>query len=77
MRPNACRLLFSALFLTALVVAPSFCRADEDTEDYADDDKAALIARKSITGSDVLVGGNLTVTVEIYNAGTRCYTMNA
>lgn len=72
MRPNACRLLFGLLFVAALVVAPSFCRAAEEAEDYADEDKAALIARKSITGSNVLVGGNLTVTIDIYNAGTRC-----
>ena len=60
--------------LAALLAAPAWGQ-DEDVkpedDEYADEDKAHLIARKSVAGSDTVVGGNTTVIVEVYNAGTR------
>lgn len=64
--------MLGVLLVAALVMAPAYCAEDGEDDEYADEEKALLIARKSITGIDVVLGGNLTVVVEIYNAGTRC-----
>lgn len=76
MRPKTCRLMLGVLLVAALVMAPAYCAEDGEDDEYADEEKALLIARKSITGSDVVLGGNLTVVIEIYNAGTRCEMQN-
>ena len=71
MNSKRCRLMLSVLFVAALVMAPAYCADEGEDDEYADEEKALLIARKSITSSDVVLGGNLTVVIEIYNAGTR------
>lgn len=70
MRPKACRLLFGVLVVAALFMAPAHCEDAAEAEESEDEERAVLMARKSITGTDVLVGGNLTVTIDIFNAGT-------
>jgi Translocon-associated protein beta (TRAPB) len=43
----------------------------EDDEDYADADRAHLIVRKYFEDQFGVQGRNLTVYIDIYNAGTR------
>lgn len=42
----------------------------EDVEDV-EEEKAFLLTRKSIVEKEVVVGRNITVQIEVYNAGTR------
>ena len=68
------RRLCHVFVLTALLSAPALCQEEPvklEDDEYADEDKAHLIARKSVVGSDTVVGGNTTVIIEVYNAGTR------
>ena len=68
------RRLCCIVVLAALLTAPAWGQ-EEDVkpvdDEYADEDKAQLIARKSVAAIDTVVGGNTTVIIEVYNAGTR------
>lgn len=47
---------------------------DDSADDYDDpdeSDRAHLLVRKSKGDGNTVVGSNLTVTVELYNAGKR------
>ena len=49
--------------------------ADDSPDDYDDpdeSDRAHLLVRKSKGDGSTVVGSNLTLTVELYNAGKRC-----
>jgi hypothetical protein len=46
--------------------------AEDDDDDYADAERAHLIVRKFIDQDLGVQGRNLTFTIEVYNAGTRC-----
>ena len=64
-----------ALLLALLLAAPAWAQEEDDVvaedDEYADEDKAQLIARKTVGTLDTVVGGNTTVVIEVYNAGTR------
>lgn len=74
MRRSRVSIAFAALLLCASVIAP--VRAQDSTssedEEYADEEKAFLIVRKAPLEDDVVVGSNLTVVIDIHNAGSRC-----
>lgn len=65
------------LCLLALLLSSSFhaIRADGDVvedDEYADSERGFLIVRKFVKDEIVIQGRNVTVTVDIYNAGSRC-----
>ena len=43
----------------------------EDDSDHLDEEKAFLIVRKSATPKETVVGSNMTVVIEVHNAGAR------
>jgi len=70
---------WKALFLFGLVLSAAVCRvaADEgaaseaeDDEDYSEAEKAHLIVRKYFKDEMGVQGRNLTVYIDVYNAGT-------
>lgn len=68
--------LLFGLVLAAAAVAPAAAAAAADADDdYADEERAHLVVRKFVSGGDqpegptAVVGRNLTVTVELFNAG--------
>lgn len=66
-------LCLAALLAFALVVAPAFGAAQDvavTDDEYADDEKAFLIARKFFDSKEVVLGKNTSVVIELYNAGT-------
>lgn len=75
MRPRLISTAFAALLLFASIAAPA-CGQDSatssDDDEYADEEKAFLIVRKAPLEEDVVVGSNLTVVIDIHNAGSRC-----
>jgi hypothetical protein len=70
-------LLLFGLVLTAAAVRPA--AADDEAEasteaeddDYADAERAHLIVRKWFKEERAVQGRNLTVHLEVYNAGTQ------
>ena len=66
-------LAFVALLLASSLVAVRSQDDDVEVEDEeeVEEEKAFLITRKSIVETDIVVGKNATVLVEVYNAGTR------
>jgi Translocon-associated protein beta (TRAPB) len=65
--------------LVALVLLAASGRADEDDITVTDDEDeeeqmAFLIARKFLSNKELVVGKNVTVVVELFNAGSRCAT---
>lgn len=64
--------IFLAALLLAACISTAFCEDDiEDVEDI-EEEKAFLVTRKSIADKELVVGKNLTVQIEVHNAGTRC-----
>lgn len=64
-------LLLLGLVLTAAVVRADEAAAEaEDEEDYQEAEKAHLIVRKYFKDDMGVQGRNLTVHIEVYNAGT-------
>jgi len=69
---------WKALFLFGLVLSAAVCRVAseeaaseaEDEEDYAEAEKAHLIVRKYFKDDMGVQGRNLTVYIDVYNAGT-------
>lgn len=81
---RGCPKLRSLLLLALLLAAPLAHAADPaegdivDADDSADDyedpdesDRAHLLVRKAKGDGNTVVGSNLTLTVELYNAGKR------
>ena len=71
---STAKLLSSLLVLSVYISAPVWGQEEDvkmEDDEYADEDRAQLIARKSVAGVDTIVGGNTTVVIEVYNAGTR------
>lgn len=65
--------VWQGLFLTALLLVAS-ARAEEAAEegdDYGGDERAHLIVRKYVKEDVAVQGRNLTVHVDVYNAGVR------
>lgn len=64
------------LLLVSLLASTAFCRSSaadsdaEDDDDYAEADHAHLIVRKYFKDEFGVQGRNLTVYVDVYNAGT-------
>ena len=72
MAPWKALLLFGLILSASLVVRAADDDASEDAsdeEDYADSERAQLVVRQSIAEEFGVVGRNLTVTVEVFNAG--------
>ena len=70
--------LSGILLLLWLVCSVSMLHAQESEEGVSGDEeyeepveKGFLIVRKKIFEPDVILGKNMTVTISIYNAGTR------
>jgi hypothetical protein len=65
---------WKALFLFGLVLSVAVCRVAsedaEDDEDYSEAEKAHLIVRKYFKEDMGVQGRNLTVHIDVYNAGT-------
>lgn len=67
---------WKALFLFGLVLSAAVCRVAsedaeaEDEEDYSEAEKAHLIVRKYFKEDMGVQGRNLTVHLDVYNAGT-------
>ena len=62
------------LLLFALIAAPAFSQDSAtavEEDEYAEEEKGFLIVRKQGLQQDTVVGSNLTVLIEIYNAGQR------
>jgi Translocon-associated protein beta (TRAPB) len=68
------RTAFTVLLLFASIAVPA-CAQDStsssEDDEYADEEKAFLIVRKAPLEDDVVVGSNLTVVIDIHNAGSR------
>lgn len=45
--------------------------AVEESDEYADSERALLIVQKAIKDELVVAGRNVTVTIDIYNAGSE------
>lgn len=67
------------LFVAALLclAAGGHVHAQDDVEDTTDElfdivEKAFLLVRHKIDTTDLVLGKNTSVQVEIYNAGNRC-----
>ena len=65
--------VLSALLLASYLIGGCCQDEDPEIEDEEDfvEEKAFLLTRKSIVDKDIVVGKNLTVQIEIHNAGTR------
>lgn len=71
---------FTALVLFGLLLTAGFARGEEekkaeeaeDAEDYADEERAHLLVRKWIKEESAVQGRNVTVHLEVMNAGNRC-----
>lgn len=65
---------FSMLLL--LLASPVCVRSDgedsADDDEYGSDERALLVVRKSVSSELAVQGRNVTVSIDIYNAGTRC-----
>ena len=73
MAPWKALLLFGLIMSASLVVRGAEEEASEeasDEEDYADVERAQLVVRQSIAEEFGVVGRNLTVTIEVFNAGS-------
>ena len=72
---SSIRTALAVLLLIGSIAAPAYgqdsATSSEDDE-YADEEKAFLIVRKAPLEDDVVVGSNLTVVIDIHNAGSRC-----
>jgi Translocon-associated protein beta (TRAPB) len=72
---SSIRTALAVLLLVASIAAPASgqdsATSSEDDE-YAEEEKAFLIVRKAPLEDDVVVGSNLTVVIDIHNAGSRC-----
>ena len=72
---SSIRTALAVLLLIGSIAAPA-CGQDSATssedDEYADEEKAFLIVRKAPLEDDVVVGSNLTVVIDIHNAGSRC-----
>jgi hypothetical protein len=72
---RACSLLTVATLLLIACATPLAHGQDaalsEDNE-VIEEEKGFLIVRKHAVPSQSVVGSNLTVVIEIYNAGSRC-----
>ena len=77
---SSIRTALAVLLLIGSIAAPA-CGQDSATssedDEYADEEKAFLIVRKAPLEDDVVVGSNLTVVIDIHNAGSRCATHDA
>ena len=71
---------WKAVFLFGLVLAAGLVRAEEaaadssdaeDDEDYNEPERAHLLVRKWFKEEEAVQGRNLTVHLELFNAGTR------
>lgn len=67
---------WKAILLFGLVLSAGLARAAEDNkaaseaeDDYADEERAHLLVRKWIKDEVAVQGRNLTVHLEVYNAG--------
>lgn len=64
----------AALLLIASTAVPAFgedAALSEDDSEFAEEEKAFLIVRKTAVPKESVVGSNLTVVIEVHNAGTR------
>lgn len=64
----------AALLLIASIAVPAFgedAALSEDDSEFAEEEKAFLIVRKTAVPKESVVGSNLTVVIEVHNAGTR------
>lgn len=72
---SSIRTALAVLLLVASIAAPA-CGQDSATssedDEYAEEEKAFLIVRKAPLEDGVVVGSNLTVVIDIHNAGSRC-----
>jgi len=70
---SSIRTALAVLLLVASIAAPA-CGQDSATssedDEYAEEEKAFLIVRKAPLEDDVVVGSNLTVVIDIHNAGS-------
>lgn len=67
---------FMLLALVALLATQPNVRADEgdvatEADEYEDVERALLVVRKSVNTDYVVAGRNVTVTIDIFNAGQR------
>jgi hypothetical protein len=67
-------LVFGLLACAVLVNAAEEKKAAEeaDDDDYAEEERAHLVIRKWIKEAQVVQGRNLTIHLEVFNAGSRC-----
>lgn len=65
---------FAALLLIASATAPAFGQDSALSEDneVIEEEKGFLLVRKSAIPPQSVVGSNLTIVIEIHNAGSRC-----
>lgn len=65
---------FAALLLIASATAPASGQDSALSEDneVIEEEKGFLIVRKSAIPPEPVVGSNLTILIEIHNAGSRC-----
>lgn len=64
----------AALLVIASTAVPALgedAALSEDDSEHLEEEKAFLIVRKSATPKETVVGSNMTVVIEVHNAGSR------
>ncbi len=64
----------AALLVIAATAVPALgedAALSEDDSEHLEEEKAFLIVRKSATPKETVVGSNMTVVIEVHNAGSR------